>query len=93
MGKYRIEITKVAQADLEKHYKSGNKANINKIAKILSELSETPYKGTGNPEQLKHNYKGFWSRRINLKDRLIYTIEEYSITVYIVSALGHYKDK
>lgn len=43
MGKFAVEITKVAQADLEKHYKSGNKASINKIGKILSELSETPY--------------------------------------------------
>lgn len=50
MGKYRVEITKTAKADLEKHFKSGNKTNIARIGKILYELSETPYEGTGNPE-------------------------------------------
>jgi toxin YoeB len=93
MGKFRVEVTKTAQADLEKHYKSGNKATINKISKMLFQLSETPYSGIGNPEQLKYDYKGFWSRRINLKDRLIYMVEDATVTVYIISAIGHYKDK
>lgn len=93
MGKYRIEITQTAAADLKKHYKSGNKAAISKIEKILFELSETPYEGSGNPEQLKYDYNGFWSRRINRKDRLIYIVEEATVIVYIVSVIGHYGDK
>ena len=53
MGKFRIEITKLAQQHLAKHYKSGNKPTIKKIEKMLLELSETPYSGIGNPEALK----------------------------------------
>lgn len=34
-----------------------------------------------------------WSRQINKKDRLIYKVDEGVVTVYIVSALGHYDDK
>ncbi len=93
MGKFRIEITKAAEIDIQKHYKSGNNANINKISKILSQLAETPYTGIGNPEKLKYDYSNFWSRRINKKDRIIYTVDEVAGTVYIASAIGHYLDK
>ncbi|WP_323670358.1 Txe/YoeB family addiction module toxin [Psychroflexus montanilacus] len=47
----------------------------------------------GKPEQLKHNLSGYWSRRINKKDRLIYQVVEDIVTVYIISAIGHYDDK
>lgn len=93
MGKFRIEIKPKAQNDLNKHFKSGNLASIKKIEKILLELSETPYSGTGQPEQLKHELTGYWSRRINQKDRIVYRVEEEIVMVYVVSAMGHYHDK
>ena len=73
--------------------KSGDKASIKKAALIISELYEHPETGTGKPERLKFELAGFWSRRINRKDRLIYLIEDGIITVTVVSALGHYGDK
>lgn len=90
MGKFRVEVTEKAEKDLEKHFKSGNKANIKKIEKLFIELSEHPFTGTGQPEQLKHGLNGFWSRRINQKDRLIYSVMEEVVLVTVVSALGHY---
>ena len=93
MEQYIIEITPAARKDLQQHYKSGNKAVIKKIEKILSELSKTPYLGEGKPEQLKSNFKGYWSRRINQKDRMIYRVEEEIVTIYIISAIGHYNDR
>ncbi|MFN3640139.1 MAG: Txe/YoeB family addiction module toxin [Flavobacterium sp.] len=93
MGKYRLEITENAKKDLQKHRKTGNKAILNKIDKIYNELKEHPYTGTGKPEPLKHELKGLWSRRINLKDRLIYEVHEDIVTVYVLSALGHCDDK
>mgnify|MGYP003524713361 CR=1 FL=1 len=92
MGKFRIKIEKLAQNHIEKFYKAGNKGNIKKIEKILLELSETPYSGTGQPEQLKYELTGYWSRRINQKDRIIYRVEEQIVMVYVVSAMGHYED-
>ncbi len=88
-----IEVTERAQKDLEKHYKSGNKAAIKKIDGFFEELAEPPYTGTGQPEQLKYVLAGFWSRRINQKDRLVYTVHDNIVTVEIVSAMGHYEDK
>lgn len=45
---------KISITPAKKTLKSGNTENIKKIEKILIELSETPYSGTGNPEPLKH---------------------------------------
>jgi toxin YoeB len=93
MGKFRIEITQVAEKDFAKHFKSGNKSNIITIQKILLELENTPFHGIGKPEKLKHQFSGLWSRRINQKDRLIYKVNEEIVTIFIVSAMGHYSDK
>lgn len=93
MGKFRVIVSETAIADIAKHKKSGNKASITKIAVILLELEEQPYTGTGQPERLKHDLSGFWSRRINQKDRLVYQINEDVVTVEVVSAMGHYSDK
>ena len=91
MGQFRLEVDGNAKVDFEKIYKSGDKASIKKLEKIILELQEHPTFGTGNPEQLKHHLSGFWSRRINKKDRLIYQIiEEPENLVVVVSALGHY---
>lgn len=93
MGKFRVEITDIAKKQIAKHLKSGNKASIKKIATILKELSETPFDGAGKPEALKENLTGFWSRQINTKDRLIYSVNEKLVLVDVISALGHYSDK
>ncbi|WP_221393380.1 Txe/YoeB family addiction module toxin [Dyadobacter sp. NIV53] len=74
-------------------YKSGNKADIKKVEVIFLELEEHQEIGPGNPEQLKYELSGFWSRRINPKDRLVYKIDNLEVIVTILSAKGHYSDK
>jgi toxin YoeB len=93
MGEYTIVLEATAEQDLKRHYKTGNKGTIKRIDKIYEELRIHPTSGIGHPEVLKHNLTGLWSRRINQKDRLIYKIEENIVTVFIISALGHYGDK
>jgi toxin YoeB len=93
MGKFRLKIEPKASLDIAKHKKSGNQASIKRIGKIFIELSETPFEGTGNPEALKHELTGFWSREINKKDRIIYRVEADIVTVFVISAMGHYSDK
>lgn len=93
MGKYKVEIQPTAEKDLSKHKKSGNKATRLKIIKMLDELTEHPYSGTGKPELLKYELQGYWSRRINQKDRLVYKVQENVVTVFVLSAWGHYSDK
>lgn len=93
MGRYSIDIEKKAKKQLAELYKSGKKTDIEKIETIMVELEEHPQTGTGSPEQLKYQLSGFWSRRINAKDRLIYSINDLEVIITIISAKGHYYDK
>jgi toxin YoeB len=93
MGQFRLKIEELAETHLRRHLKSGDRASIKKIEKILVELTETPYSGIGNPEALKYELSGFWSRKVNQKDRLIYKVEEDIVTVFVISAMGHYNSK
>jgi toxin YoeB len=93
MGKYYVEIEPSAKKEIIAQKKSGDKSTIKKLEKILIELTESPFNGTGNPEALKYKLNGYWSRKINQKDRLIYKVEENIVTVFVVSAMGHYGDK
>lgn len=68
---YEVRVTQCALEDIAKHKKSGDKKILNKIAKLLEELRIHPRTGIGQPEKLKNNLEGFWSRRINKKHRLI----------------------
>ena len=90
---YVLKFTKVALADIEKHKKAGDKAVLKKIAKLLEELKETPTDGTGRVELMKYGLSGKFSRRINHKHRLVYSIEDEIITVHVLSLWGHYVDK
>lgn len=59
-----------------------------KLLGLLTECCRTPFEGTGKPEGLKGNYKGYWSRRMTDEHRLIYRVTDE--TVYVVSYHGHY---
>ncbi len=93
MGKYTLEISSKARKELQGHFRSGKRSTIKKIEQIFLELSTTPLEGTGNPEPLKYELTGYWSRRINKTDRIIYRVYEERVMVLIVSAIGHYGDK
>jgi toxin YoeB len=93
MGQFGLKIEELAQIHIAKHYKSGDKASIKKLEKILIQLTETPFIGIGQPEVLKHELSGYWSRQINKKDRLLYKVDEDIVIVFVISAMGHYLDK
>jgi toxin YoeB len=90
---YILKFSKIALDDIAKHKKSGDTAILKKIEKLLNELREHPTTGAGQPEVLKHNLQGLYSRRINKKHRLVYAIKIELVTIYIVSAHSHYGDK
>jgi toxin YoeB len=87
---YNLDFTKRALEGIEELKKSGNKSVIKKMAVILEELTEHPYTGLGQPEQLKYDLSGLWSRRINREHRIVYIVNEESIVVTVISAKGHY---
>ena len=71
-----------ALADLEYWKKSGNTGILKKIRDLLAAIEIAPYSGTGKPEALKYSWSGWWSRRINKEHRLIYKVEQNTITVF-----------
>jgi len=81
---YTLHITVQAKKDIAFLKKNTNKAVTKKIEKLLLELIEHPKIGTGQAEQLKGERQGQWSRRIDKKNRLIYTIND---EIVIVAAL------
>lgn len=70
------------------YWQQTNKKVVQKINTLIKECQRTPFEGTGNPEPLKHNYTGFWSRRITGEHRLVYKAEEN--TLYIAQCRYHY---
>jgi toxin YoeB len=61
---------------------------VKKIYSLLDNCCKTPFDGLGQPELLKANFSGYWSRRINLEHRIVYKVEENQIVVH--SLYGHY---
>jgi toxin YoeB len=59
-----------------------------KINLLIKECQRTPFSGSGNPEPLKQNLSGFWSRRITGEHRLVYKIDED--VVFIAQCRYHY---
>ena len=60
-----------------------------KIISLITEISSTPFSGTGKPELLKHDLKGKWSRRITHEHRLVYEVTDAAII--IISCRFHYE--
>ncbi len=56
------------------YWQSTDPAIVKRINELLQVIRRTPFEGLGKPEGLKHNLKGFWSRRINDEHRLVYRI-------------------
>ena len=53
-----------------------NKQTLKRINLLIKDILRSPFNGIGDPEALKYDYSGFWSRRIDLEHRLVYRIEE-----------------
>ena len=64
-----------------------------KLESLLLELMIDPRSGTGQIELMKYGLRGYYSRRITKKHRLVYTIKDDVLIVNIVSTFGHYGDK
>lgn len=73
------------------YWQSQDKKTLKKINALIKDiLRNGPLEGEGSPEALKHNYSGSYSRRIDGKNRLVYTYHDDTVTV--LKCKGHYKD-
>ena len=70
-------------------WQSEDKKTLKRINLILKDVERHPFEGIGKPEPLKGELGGFWSRRIDEKNRLVYRIVPSGLE--ILSCKGHYE--
>lgn len=89
-----IVFTKNAWEDFE-YWIENDTSFVAKIKDLLRSIIQTPFKGLGKPEPLKHGLKGFWSRRITHEHRLVYKVtgkKGVDQRCIIVQCRFHYDD-
>ena len=85
----RKELTFRSQAwDDYLYWQSHDRKIMSRINRLLANILRDPFNGFGKPEALKHEYQGFWSRRIDGEHRLVYAVEEKRIV--IIACRFHY---
>ncbi|MBW2941991.1 Txe/YoeB family addiction module toxin [Zhongshania aquimaris] len=80
--------TKEAWSDYV-YWQSQDKKTLKRINKLIIDTQRSPFEGIGKPEPLKENLAGFWSRRIDDTNRLVYVIDNKQLT--IISCRYHYE--
>lgn len=70
------------------YWQSQDKKTLKRINKLIDNVLRSPFEGIGKPEALKENLSGFWSRRIDDTNRLVYAVNDTHIT--IIACQYHY---
>ena len=87
---YRLILTKQAQKDYRYWVLNGNTIVLKKITELLEDIAAHPFTGIGKPEPLKYDLSGKWSRRINAEHRIVYSVNNTMIEIYVFSMKYHY---
>ncbi|PVY69824.1 toxin YoeB [Tamilnaduibacter salinus] len=70
------------------YWQGQDKKTLKRINRLIEDTKRSPFEGIGKPEPLKENLAGFWSRRIDDTNRLVYAADDHAITV--ISCRYHY---
>ena len=71
------------------YWQTQDKKTLKRINALIKDTQRSPFDGIGKPEPLKEILSGWWSRRIDDANRIVYFVEEDIL--YIVSCRGHYE--
>ena len=63
------------------YWQKNNKQVLKRINTLIKEIKREPFKGLGEPEPLKYNWSGYWSRRITLEHRLVYKVQDNNLLI------------
>ena len=72
-------------------WQTQDKKTLKKINLLIKDIQRNPYEGIGKPEPLKNNLSGWWSRRIDDANRIVY--KKNNEEIIIAACIGHYKNK
>ena len=70
------------------YWQQTDRRMVHRINALIRDIQRDPFAGLGKPEPLKHQFAGFWSRRINDEHRLVYTLLDGELV--IVQCRYHY---
>jgi toxin YoeB len=70
------------------YWQTQDKKTFRRINDLIKDAQRDPFAGIGKPEALKHALSGFWSRRIDETDRLVYQVRDEELV--IISCRYHY---
>jgi Txe/YoeB family toxin of toxin-antitoxin system len=83
---WKIEFSRTAIKDAKKLKSANLDSNVRELLEILK---SNPYQPPS--EKLSGNLKGYYSRRINIKHRLVYSVNDETKTIRVVSVWSHYE--
>lgn len=63
------------------YWHTQDRKTLKRINKLIESARRTPFEGIGKPEPLRENLNGYWSRRINDADRLVYAVDDEYLTI------------
>ncbi len=86
----KINFTEIAWKEYI-YWQGQDKKTIKRINQLIQDIDRNHNEGIGKPEALRGNLSGWWSRRIDDKNRLVYRIQNNIIE--IAQCKGHYDDK
>ncbi len=72
-------------------WQSQDKKTLKRINALIKDMQRTPYEGIGKPEPLKENLTGWWSRRIDETNRIVYRVKDDALV--IAACRNHYDDE
>lgn len=70
------------------YWQSQDRKTLRRVNALIADSLRTPFAGLGKPEALRENLSGFWSRRIDETNRLVYAVDDEHLTV--ISCRYHY---
>lgn len=70
------------------YWQSQDKKTLKRVNRLIDDTKRNPFAGIGKPEPLRENLAGFWSRRIDETNRLVYAIDDEYVT--IIACRYHY---
>ena len=73
------------------YWQKQDKKTLAKINKLLADICRNGNTGIGKPEQLRGNLSEYWSRRIDEKNRIVYSLNDDNVN--IIQCGSHYRDK
>lgn len=70
------------------HWQHTDRKTLKRVNDLLKDMRRNPFEGVGKPEPLKHQWAGYWSRRITEEHRIVYKVENDHL--YIAQCRYHY---